>query len=84
MVRYALRYQAYWMMLTSAYPKGLFGDSTPSEGEPAGRDTRPLRPTDGAKWLLIIFIIVGVLAVAGNAVNNAQTTHRMNGYSAHP
>ncbi|HEY3684427.1 MAG TPA: DUF4389 domain-containing protein [Streptosporangiaceae bacterium] len=99
--RYELRYQAYWMMLTSAYPKGLFGEGTaeapaPPPAEPEGAvvwgeetdapevprqrppsDTSPLTLTSGGKWLLIVFIIVGVLALAANATTNSmQRDHR--------
>lgn len=90
-VRYELRYQAYWMMLTSAYPKGLFGDTGPAGAEAAAeteerprRDTRPFRLTDGGKWLLIVFIVLGVLSIAGNAVNSSQMNRDHYGYSAHP
>lgn len=108
-VRYELRYQAYWMMLTSAYPKGLFGEGAPAPGTPAApaapeaavvwgegddpespeiprqrpaSDTSPLTLTTGGKWLLVVFIIVGVLALAGNATTNAtRDHHRYGGYS---
>lgn len=92
--RYELRYEAYWMMLTSAYPKGLFGDGPTVEGDAAevagaeavrpARHTRPFRLTDGGKWLLIIFIIVGVLSIIGNAVNSSHMQRANNQYSAHP
>lgn len=82
-VRYELRYQAYWMMLTSAYPKGLFGDGPTAEAEPR-RDTRPFRLTDGGRWVLIIFIVLGVLSIAGNAVNSSQMSRHGQEYGAQP
>ena len=84
LVRYELRYQAYWMMLTSAYPKGLFGDGAePADGERPRRDTRPFALTTGGKWLLIIFIVVGVLNLAGNAANDARMDQGSHGASHH-
>jgi hypothetical protein len=105
-VRYELRYQAYWMMLTSAYPKALFGEGAagappvPAADAPEGAvvwgeetdapevprqrppsDTSPLTLTNGGKWLLIIFIIVGVLALAANATSNSMQRDRMHGTS---
>lgn len=80
-VRYEMRYQAYWMMLTSAYPKGLFGEDHPENQPDTGPDagaetrrsgTRPLLLTAGGRGLLILFIVVGVLAYIGDAVGNSQ------------
>lgn len=34
-LRYTMRLQAYFLMLTPAYPKRLFGDRTPAEAPPA-------------------------------------------------
>ena len=69
LLRYETRYQAYWMMLTSAYPKGLFGDGP---GETARSGTRPLLLTGGGRGLLILFIVVGVLAYIADAFGNAH------------
>lgn len=137
--RFAMRVQAYWMLLTPAYPKKVFGDGPrpggqpaqgspvpppagypdmphpgasqpgpgyqataypagyqgpgpegggmdpgyqgyapmPGAGTPPGQqprysDTRPLLVSSGAKALMIIMIVLGVFAQAGNATY--QTT----------
>ena len=67
-LRYTMRLQAYFLMLTSAYPKRLFGDQAPAGalvGE-SGRlsATRPLLLTSGGKVLLVVFIVLGVVSVA--------------------
>ncbi|WP_067461821.1 DUF4389 domain-containing protein [Actinomadura macra] len=56
--RYWLRTQAYTLMLTSAYPKRLFGDEPE---EPRASATRPLVLDGTARNLLVLFIVLGVL-----------------------
>jgi hypothetical protein len=83
-VRYGMRANAYWMMLTSAYPKRLFGDpaapfaeypAAPVSGEyppavsPLSSSTRPFLLSSGGKALLIVIIVLGVLY---NVVNIAS------------
>jgi Domain of unknown function (DUF4389) len=63
-LRYVMRYDAYMLLLTSAYPKRLFGDGSSrdldaAQGE-ARSATRPLVLTGGAKGLIIAFMIIGV------------------------
>jgi hypothetical protein len=67
-------------MLTSAYPKRLFGDEA---GVGAASATRPLLVAGGARVLLIIFIVVGVIDAATGGVADgaghpepAASTHR--------
>ncbi|MFJ8209177.1 DUF4389 domain-containing protein [Streptomyces sp. NPDC096033] len=66
-VRFRMRFQAYLMMLTSAYPKRLFGDGPP-EGQPlppapaVPSATRPLLLGTPAKALVVLMIVLGVLA----------------------
>jgi uncharacterized protein DUF4389 len=110
-VRYTMRAQAYFVMLTSAYPKRLFGDrapipaqypappapgaSPPSESSPdppptpgsypqqprghppsrqappwapSSSSTRPLLLSSGARALLILIIVLGVLYYFGSPV----------------
>lgn len=75
LVRYQFRYLAYWLMLSSAYPKGLFGE-TPAGPPPAGpTSTRPLVLTSGGRAVLIIFIVVGVLAAAGAITGDTQRSY---------
>ncbi|GAA2800831.1 DUF4389 domain-containing protein [Saccharopolyspora taberi] len=59
-VRYAFRVQAYFYLLTADYPKRLFGD-----GGSAEQGTRPLTLSRGARVLLIVIIVLGVLALLG-------------------
>ncbi|GAA0316243.1 hypothetical protein GCM10010302_64180 [Streptomyces polychromogenes] len=75
-VRYRMRYQAYTMMLTSAYPKRLFGDGPPA-GQPlppapatVPSATRPLLLGTPAKALLVLFLVLGVLC--GGASQTVQ------------
>jgi hypothetical protein len=78
-IRYTMRASAYFMMLTSAYPKRLFGDPpatqaeypvTPASGgnpppvPPRPSSTRPLLLSRGGKVLLIVIIVLGVLDLA--------------------
>lgn len=86
-LRYSMRYQAYWWMLTSAYPKHVFGDEASSPGYggapepdavsmaagygaggPVAVSTRPLVLSRGGRWLLIVFIVVGALALVAENV----------------
>jgi hypothetical protein len=77
-VRYKMRTFAYFMMLTSAYPKRLFGDPPPtqmeypiapaSEGKPMPMSsypssTRPLLLSRGGAALLMLIIVLGILDV---------------------
>jgi hypothetical protein len=88
-LRYAMRLQAYFLMLTAAYPKRIFGDRAPAGAAPVGvapdavapdavanpagfatvgpargSATHPLLLTSGARVLLAVFIIAGLLGVA--------------------
>ncbi|MQY02674.1 DUF4389 domain-containing protein [Actinomadura macrotermitis] len=59
-LRYTTRFGAYGMMLSSAYPKGLFGDEEGSG--PRVTSTRPLVLGPPARNLVILFIVLGVLS----------------------
>lgn len=59
-LRYQMRYYAYGMLLTPAYPKRLFGDQATVTGEPARSATRPLLVSDPGKMLLVLFLVAGV------------------------
>lgn len=65
-VRYTMRAQAYFMMLTSAYPKWLFGDRALVSVPPRRSSTRPLLLSTGGRVLLIVIIVLGVLGYIGN------------------
>ncbi|MFD4231455.1 DUF4389 domain-containing protein [Streptomyces sp. NPDC058545] len=60
-LRYSMRFSAYFMMLTPAYPKGFFGDDALSVPEQQTRSaTRPLVMSGAGKALLTLFLITGV------------------------
>lgn len=78
-IRYTMRAYAYFMMLTSAYPKRMFGDPPATQAEypvvpasggnlppvpPRPSSTRPLLLSRGGKVLLIVIIVLGVLDLA--------------------
>jgi Domain of unknown function (DUF4389) len=71
-LRYSMRLQAYFLLLTAAYPKRLFGDRPQANsydgatGVASGRwsATHPLLLTAGGKVLLAVFIIAGLVGVA--------------------
>lgn len=68
-VRFRMRYQAYAMMLTSAYPKRLFGDGPPvgqavTPAPAAASATRPLLLGTPAKVLIVVILVLG-LGAAG-------------------
>jgi hypothetical protein len=67
-LRYLFRTQAYLMLLTSSYPKRVFGDE-PS-GVESGVDTRPLVLSSGARTLLVVVIILGVLGSVTSGVES--------------
>lgn len=83
-LRYQVRYQTYLVMLTSAYPKKLFGDAPAGSGPTTDTPvTRPLVLTKGARVLLIVFIVFGVLAYLGQGVRSAEDQGaRSNGTTA--
>jgi len=64
--RYTMRYNAYVMLLTSAYPKGPFGDQdSPQAAQPRTSATRPLLVGSNGRTLLIVFVVLGVLGYIG-------------------
>ncbi|MEV7236918.1 DUF4389 domain-containing protein [Streptomyces sp. NPDC051020] len=70
-LRYEMRFYAYFMMLTPAYPKGLFGEDALSVPDQQPRSaTRPLIMSGAGKALLILFLVVGV---AANIITSATT-----------
>lgn len=59
--RYAMRTSAYISMLTAAYPKRLFGDDAQPAAQPRSA-TRPLLLSGGAKGLVVVFLVAGLLS----------------------
>ncbi|MFJ9623937.1 DUF4389 domain-containing protein [Streptomyces sp. NPDC101181] len=71
-LRYRMRFTAYAMMLTPAYPKGLFGDDAfTAEREARRSSTRPLVMSAAAKWLVVLFLVLGL---AGNVTSSVTTS----------
>ena len=60
-LRFQMRFAAYALMLTSAYPKRIFGDGPLQAGQTV-RGTRPLLLDGAAKALVVVFIVVGLFA----------------------
>jgi Domain of unknown function (DUF4389) len=81
-LRYSLRVSAYFLMLTPAYPKRLFGDplgspeaarTDPAGAAGAGRSaTRPLLLATGGKVLLVVFIVAGLLGGIGEGFGSGS------------
>ncbi|HWE92220.1 MAG TPA: DUF4389 domain-containing protein [Pseudonocardiaceae bacterium] len=74
-LRYGFRLQAYFLLLTPAYPKRLFGDAEqaaePAQEAAPTSDTRPLLVTQGARVLLIVFIVLGLFSAIGEGVSGS-------------
>lgn len=61
-VRFHMRFGAYALMLTPAYPKGLFGDEDLSVGQRYARTlTRPLIMSGAGKALVVLFLVLGII-----------------------
>lgn len=78
-LRYGMRLQAYWLLLSSAYPKRLFGDGPLDEYRAGGiaraSGTRPLLMTSAGRMLLVVFIVLGVLYAAFGGSSGAWTSN---------
>ncbi|MFC9035256.1 DUF4389 domain-containing protein [Streptomyces arboris] len=71
-LRYRMRFSAYAMMLTPVYPKGLFGDDDLAVAQEQPRSaTRPLVMSSAGKWLVVLFLVLGL---AGNVTTSVTTT----------
>lgn len=67
-LRYWMRFSAYSMMLTPAYPRGLFGDDDLSVAGVGTRSaTRPLIMSGAAKGLVVLFLVCGLLSGLGSS-----------------
>ncbi len=110
-LRFGMRMFAYWLMLTSAYPSGLFGDGAETPFAPTAPDLPPpsevptppeaapppppipatdvgapvvetrssglLVLSDGARRLLILFLVLGVLNWGGLGVLRATRVNNV-------
>ncbi|MFJ8470879.1 DUF4389 domain-containing protein [Kitasatospora sp. NPDC094011] len=66
-LRYQLRYTSYLLMLSSAYPKRLFGEEPGSEPERVSA-TRPLVLSGAGRLLLVVFLILGLFSWVTSSV----------------
>ncbi|MGP3638529.1 DUF4389 domain-containing protein, partial [Streptomyces sp. 24-1644] len=67
-LRYRMRFSAYALMLTPAYPRGLFGDDDLSVTLQHPRSaTRPLIMSGAAKALVVLFLVFGLLGGLGSS-----------------
>ncbi|MHA6764437.1 DUF4389 domain-containing protein [Streptacidiphilus sp. PAMC 29251] len=80
-LRFSMRVTAYLMMLTSAYPKRLFGDDSdvalgavPGSASGAYSATRPLLLSGAGKGLLVLLLVVGLVS---GTVENIATDNGM-------
>ncbi|MER5349295.1 DUF4389 domain-containing protein [Kitasatospora sp. NPDC002551] len=73
-LRYRMRYMAYLMMLTSAYPKRLFGDEPGSEPGGPVSATRPLVLGGAGRGLLVAFLLLGLLSGATSSITASVTS----------
>jgi hypothetical protein len=77
-VRYGMRVEAYWLMLTTAYPKRLFGDGE-GQATPGTNATRPFLMTTAGRAILIVIIVLGIAGAVGGGFgsdsNNNDSTY---------
>ncbi|MFF2353282.1 DUF4389 domain-containing protein [Kitasatospora sp. NPDC058115] len=73
-LRYRMRYLAYLLMLTSAYPKRLFGDEPGSEPGGPVSATRPLVLGGPGRALLVAFLLLGLLSGASGSITAEVTS----------
>ncbi|MEU6970578.1 DUF4389 domain-containing protein [Kitasatospora aureofaciens] len=76
-VRYRMRYMAYLVMLTPAYPKRLFGEEPGSEPEPVSA-TRPLVLSGAGRGLLVLFLLLGVVSWVTGSVTGSVSSDNDN------
>ncbi|MFJ2808068.1 DUF4389 domain-containing protein [Kitasatospora sp. NPDC087271] len=67
-LRYRMRHTAYLTMLSSAYPKRLFGEEPGSEPEGPASGTRPLALVGVGRGLLVLFLLLGPASWATGSV----------------
>ncbi|MEV7782204.1 DUF4389 domain-containing protein [Kitasatospora sp. NPDC088351] len=73
-LRYRMRFMAYLLLVSSAYPKRLFGDEPGSvPGGPVSA-TRPLVLSGGGRGLLVAFLLIGLISWATGSITTAVTS----------
>ncbi|SEE36150.1 protein of unknown function [Streptomyces sp. 2131.1] len=73
-LRYEMRVSAYLSLLSPVYPKDLFGDDALSvpQGHPRSA-TRPLVMSTGAKALIVLFLVLGLLGGVTTSVTRPSS-----------
>ncbi|MFE0463311.1 DUF4389 domain-containing protein [Kitasatospora sp. NPDC058965] len=71
-VRFRMRFTAYALMLTPAYPKGLFGEERGTEQRQSA--TRPLVLSGAGKGLLVAYLLLGLAADVGGSVGGSANS----------
>ncbi|MFI5783201.1 DUF4389 domain-containing protein [Nocardia sp. NPDC051570] len=61
-LRIHARTMAYFLLLTPAYPWGLFGDRAPASEQAPVSPTRPLLVSTAGRVLVVVFLILGIIA----------------------
>lgn len=72
-LRYSFRLRAYVYLLTSSYPKRVFGDRV-NTGAPQAESASPTRPLvlgHGGRMLLTAYVVLGVVAIIVDIVVSA-------------
>ncbi|MDH6133303.1 hypothetical protein P3T37_002698 [Kitasatospora sp. MAA4] len=88
--RYAFRLHAYGLMLTSAYPKRLFGDGPPDPRVEVRSATSPLRLSSAGAALLVLFLVLGLASnlaeslTSGNDNDTSSSAERRTAPSVMP
>ncbi len=70
-LRYRMRYAAYLVMLSSAYPKRLFGEEPGSEPDGPVSATRPLVLGGAGRGLLVLFLLLGLASWATSSITTS-------------
>lgn len=76
-LRIQLRVDTYFYMLSPTYLKGVFGDGPepPPGTVPLASPTRPLFISQGARILMIVMLIIGILSGFANSVTSSDDTN---------
>ncbi|MFF8713173.1 DUF4389 domain-containing protein [Streptomyces sp. NPDC015184] len=73
-LRYTMRFYAYFLMLTPAYPKSFFGDDDLSVSPRQARSaTRPLVMSSAGKALLALFLVLGAVTSVTSSTTSTWT-----------
>jgi hypothetical protein len=80
-LRYVMRTEAYIMLLTSAYPKRVFGDEPTADATPDVQ-TRPLVLSGAARALLIVVIVLGIASSVTSGLESRNVQQHSNASSS--